>query len=65
MGTWVNVLINHLHLVIPVIPVSLYKFVSSYVTKTHTRTHTRFCEMWGLSIDVYYFYTEQTLFSIP
>ncbi len=28
-----NVLINHLFLVIPVIPMSLYKFVSSYVTK--------------------------------
>ncbi len=40
MGTWGNVLINHLLLVIPVIPVSLYKFVSSYVTKTRTHTHT-------------------------
>ncbi len=42
MGTWGNVLISHLLLIIPVIPVSLYKSVSSYVTKmrTHTHTHT-------------------------
>ncbi len=39
MGTWGSVLINHLLLVIPVIPMSLYKFVSSFVTKTHTHTH--------------------------
>ncbi len=40
MGTWGNVLINHLLFVIPVIPVSLYTFMSSYVTNTHTNTHT-------------------------
>ncbi len=33
---WGHVLINHLLLVIPVIPMSLYKCMSSYVTKTHT-----------------------------
>ncbi len=38
---WGSVLINHLLLVIPVIPMSLYKFVSSFVTKTHTHKHTR------------------------
>ncbi len=37
---WGHVLINHLLLVIPVIPVSLYTCVSSYVTNTHTHTHT-------------------------
>ncbi len=37
---WGSVLINHLLLVIPVIPMSLYKFVSSFVTKTHTRART-------------------------
>ncbi len=42
VGTWGNVLKSHLHLVIPVIPVSLYKFMSSFVTKTHTHpTHTQ------------------------
>ncbi len=39
MWTWSNVLINHLLLVIPVIPVSLYTFMSSYVTQTRTHTH--------------------------
>ncbi len=37
MGTWVNVLKSHLHLVIPV---SLYKSMSWFVTKTRTHTHT-------------------------
>ncbi len=40
MGTWGNVLISHLLLVIPAIPVILYTFVSSCVTKTLTHTHT-------------------------
>ncbi len=30
----------------------------------HTHTHVCFCEMWGLSIDFYYFYTDQTIFYI-
>ncbi len=34
-------------------------------THTHTHTHVCFCELWGLSIDFYYFYTDQTIFSIP
>ncbi len=37
VGTWVNVLKSHLHLVIPV---SLYKSMSWFVTKTRTHTHT-------------------------
>ncbi len=39
-GDMGNVLISHLLLVIPVIPVSLYKFMSSFVTKMHAHTHT-------------------------
>ncbi len=30
-----------------------------------TCTHVCFCELWGLSIDFYYFYTDQTIWSIP
>ncbi len=41
MGTWGSVLINHLLLVIPVIPMSLYKIVSSFATKTHTHKRAR------------------------
>ncbi len=38
---------------------------------THTHTHRRtdthvcFCVLWGLFIDFYYCYTDQTVFSIP
>ncbi len=32
-------------------------------TNTHTHTHVCFCELWGLSIDFYYFYTDQTIIS--
>ncbi len=38
---WGSVLINHLLLVIPVIPMSLYKIVSSFATKTHTHKRAR------------------------
>ncbi len=28
-------------------------------------THVFFCELWGPSVDFYYFYTDHTIFSIP
>ncbi len=41
-----HVLISHLILVIPVIPVSLYTFKSSFVTKTCARAHTHTHTQW-------------------
>ncbi len=32
---------------------------------THTHTHIFICELWGLSIDFYYLYTDQTILYIP
>ncbi len=65
MGTWGNVLTSDLLLVIPVIAMPLYKFVSSYVKKKKQKKHTHTYNNVISQIYHYDYYITSVLKAVP